>query len=426
MFKTLLMLSETCLFALRRVEKSFHKVGHTPISSGYGGVSMTKKILIRVLSVLLAAAALTSNALAFGTLEGDAIPIAAPYAVLMEKTSGTVIYEKQPHEHCSPASVTKVMTMLLIVEALESGAVSADTMVTASATAASMGGSQIWLEEGERMSVSEMLKCVAVVSANDCAVALAELLCGTEEAFVRRMNERAAELGMNDTHFTNCTGLFDDDAHYTSAYDIALMSRELISHDMIKQYTTIWMDSIRDGEFGLSNTNKLIYFFDGATGLKTGFTSKAMYCLSGTAERDGVEYIAVVLHADTSSDRFESAKALLSYAFANYDIVSLRPQEALPPVRVDMGHVESIQPVYDGAQTLLEEKGVISGLEFETELAESVQAPVSRGQKLGVLTVRSGEEILARVDIVAPEAVERLSFGDVYGRLIGSLIGRGV
>lgn len=378
----------------------------------------------KLTTMLLIMALLTGHALAMDTLIGDDIPIAAPYAVLMEKTTGTVIYEKQAHEHCSPASVTKVMTMLLVTEALESGQISPDTIVTASAAAAEMGGSQIWLEQGERLSVSEMLKCVAVVSANDCAVALAELLCGTEDAFVKRMNERAAELGMEDTHFTNCTGLFDDDSHYTSAYDIALMSRALISHDLIKQYTTIWMDTIRDGEFGLSNTNKLIYYFDGATGLKTGFTSKAMYCLSGTAERDGVEYIAVVLHADTSADRFESAKALLSYAFANYDIVPLRPAQALPPVRVELGETDSVQPVFDGNEYLLEQRGVLSSLEYEIELPETVAAPVEQGQRIGTLTVKSGGEVLERIGIISPEGVERMGFWDVYGGLLGSLIGR--
>ncbi len=377
----------------------------------------------KILSAFLAVVMLTGKAFAMETLTDGAISIPAPYAVLMEKSSGTVIYEKQSREHCSPASVTKVMTMLLVVEAIESGQISLDTMVTASSAAASMGGSQIWLEEGERMSVSEMLKCVAVVSANDCAVALAELVSGTEEAFVGRMNERAAELGMEDTHFTNCTGLYDDDSHYTCAYDIALMSRELILHELIKNYTTIWMDSVRDGEFGLSNTNKLIYYYDGATGLKTGFTSQAMYCLSATAEKDGTEYIAVVLHAETSSDRFESARTLLNYAFANYDIASLRPPQALPPVTVTLGKTDSVQPVYDGVEYMLEEKGVISSLDYEIELAESVEAPVAAGQKLGALTVSSGGKVVASVDIVASETVERLSFWDIYGRLIGSLVG---
>jgi len=379
-----------------------------------------KTVLAGVLVLLLC----SGKAAALEQKTGDDVPIAAPYAVLMEKSTGTVIYEKQSHEHCSPASVTKVMTMLLVMEAIESGRLDRNGMVTASAHAASMGGSQIWLEEGERMSVSEMLKCVAVVSANDCAVALAEQLCGTEEAFVRQMNQRAAELGMEDTHFTNCTGLMDDDDHYTSAFDIALMSRALISHEEIKEYTTVWMDTIRGGEFGLSNTNKLIYYYDGATGLKTGFTSRAMYCLSATAEREGVEYIAVVLHADTSADRFESARTLLSYAFANYDIAPLRPAEALPPVRVELGVSESVQPVYDGNEYVLEERGVLSDLSYQVELASSVEAPVAAGQKLGTLTVCSGGEVLALVDIVAPEAVARLSFGEVYGRMLGSLIGR--
>lgn len=376
------------------------------------------------LAALLTLALLTGGAEAMERLSGDDIPIPAPCAVLMEKSTGTVIYEKQSHEHCSPASVTKVMTMLLVMEAIGSGRLDEEAVVTASARAASMGGSQIWLEEGERMTVSEMLKCVAVVSANDCAVALAEQLCGTEAAFVQRMNERAAELGMEDTHFTNCTGLMDDDDHYTSAYDIALMSRELISHEDIKRYTTVWMDTIRGGEFGLSNTNKLISHYDGATGLKTGFTSRAMYCLAATAEREGVEYIAVVLRAATSADRFESAKALLNYAFANYGIAPLRPAEALPPVRVELGASDSVQPVYAGSEYVLEERGVLSDLEYELELAESVEAPVSEGQRLGVLTVRSGGSVLARVDITASSAVERLSFGDVYLRILGALIGR--
>lgn len=378
----------------------------------------------KLTAFLLAAMLLCGQARAMETLTDDAVSIPAPYAVLMEKTTGTVIYEKDAHEHCLPASVTKVMTMLLVAEAIEEGRIGLNDTVTASAAAASMGGSQIWLEEGERMSVSEMLECVAVVSANDCAVALAEYIAGTEAAFVQKMNERAGQLGMEDTHFTNCTGLFDDDAHYTSAYDIALMSRALISHDMIKQYTTVWMDTVRGGEFGLSNTNKLIRTFDGATGLKTGFTSKAMYCLSGTAERDGVEYIAVVLHADTSADRFESAKTLLNFAFANYDLASLRPDAPLPPMLVELGKAQSVQPVYEGAQAILEEKGTLAELSYEIELPESVSAPVEKGQRLGLLTVKSGDVTLAEVPIVSPEEVERLGFSDIWGGILGALIGR--
>lgn len=378
----------------------------------------------RIVLFLLAAVVLLTPALAVETLSGDDITIAAPYGVLMEKSTGTLLYEKGAHEHCSPASVTKVMTMLLVMEALERETLAPDAMVTASAAAASMGGSQIWLEEGERMSVSEMLKCVAVVSANDCAVALAEEIAGSEEAFVQQMNRRAEELGMVNTHFTNCTGLHDDDDHYTSAYDIALMSRELLRHEGIKEYTTIWMDTIRDGEFGLSNTNKLIYYYDGATGLKTGFTSRAMYCLAASAEREGVEYIAVVLHADTSSDRFESAKTLLTYGFANYELVSLRPSEALPPVEVCLGEEKVIQPVYEGAAFALEEKGGGGELSFEISLSERVTAPVTQGQILGTVTVRksSGEESV--VNIVSPASVERLGYWDVYRNLIFAILGK--
>ena len=380
--------------------------------------------LKKIVSFFLAAALLTTPALAAEPLPAEAISIDAPYAVLMEKSTGTVIYEKESHARCAPASVTKVMTMLLVTEALEAGVIGKDTVVTASETACSMGGSQIWLEPGEQMTVSEMLKCVAVVSANDCAVALAELIAGSEEAFVQKMNQRAGQLGMADTHFTNCTGLYDDDDHYTSAYDIALMSRELIGHDLIKEYTTIWMDSVRGGAFGLSNTNRLIYGYEGATGLKTGFTSKAMYCLSATAERDGVEYIAVVLHGETSEKRFADARTLLNYAFANYGLASLRPAQALPPVAVKLGAADCVQPIFTGSEYMLREKSGLGDLSYDISLPEAVSAPVAEGQVLGSMTVRAGEETVAQVDIVAAAAVERLGFWAVYGRLIGSLIGR--
>ena len=229
----------------------------------------------------------------------SALKLSAPSAVLMEKETGAVLYEKNAREPGFPASITKIMTMLLIIEAMESGALGEDDVVTASERAASFGGSCVYLEAGEQMSVRDMLKCIAVVSANDCAVAMAEHLCGTEEVFVQKMNERAKELGMQNTHFSNCTGLFDDGEHFTTAYDVALMSRELIRHEAVKAYTTIWMDSIRGGSFELSNTNKLVYWYPGCTGLKTRYTSTALFCLSATAERDGAEYIAVVMHAET-------------------------------------------------------------------------------------------------------------------------------
>jgi len=377
----------------------------------------------RLLCMLLALCLFSVPALALETLSGEDIVISAPSAVLMEKSTGTLLYEKDAHTHYSPASVTKVMTMLLVMEALDAGVISYDTMVTASAHAASMGGSQIWLEEGERMTVDEMLKCVTVVSANDCAVALAEHIAGSEDAFVRRMNERAAELGMKDSHFTNCTGLLESEDHYSCAYDIALMSRELIQHEEIKKYTTIWMDTARGGEFGLSNTNRLIFYYDGATGLKTGFTSKAMYCLSATAEREGVEYIAVVMHAQTSQERFDSAKILLNHAFANYELLSLRPDRALPPLRVTLGTADSVQPVYDGPETMVVKKGSASELRYEIEMEPSVKAPVLLGQPLGALSVHSGEELLARIPLRASSAVERQSFWQLYGRLLQRFFG---
>ena len=240
-------------------------------------------------------------------VRADELTLDAPSALLMEKQTGTVLFAKDEHTPREPASVTKVMTLLLTMEAIDSGALSYDDTVTGSAHAASMGGSQIWLKEGEQMSVDEMLKCIAVNSANDCAVAMAEHISGSEEAFTKRMNDRAKELGTENTQFLNCTGLTDDPGHYTTARDIACMSRALLAHPRIREYTTIWMDTVRDGRFGLANTNKLIHAYPGATGLKTGYTQQAMHCLSASAERDGVEYIAVVLHAESSKARFADA-----------------------------------------------------------------------------------------------------------------------
>lgn len=354
--------------------------------------------------------------------DGD-ISIAAPSAILVEKTTGTVLYEKNADERLSPASVTKVMTMLLVVEAVESGVLSLDDSVTASAHAAGMGGSQIWLEEGEQMSVGEMLKCVAVVSANDCCVALAEHISGTEEAFVARMNERAAALGMENTHFTCCSGLMESENHYSTARDIAVMSCELMRHDMIRDYTTIWMDTARGGAFGLSNTNKLIYYYKGATGLKTGFTRKAMYCLSAAAERDGVEYIAVVLRAPSSAERFESAKTLLNFAFANYTLVSPAAMAAIPPVPLHLGAADAVQPVPDEDCGVLVERGAAGALRCTIELPERLDAPVEAGQTLGSVSVWSGSELLQRLPLRAAESVERLGIGALWRRFLFALTG---
>jgi len=347
--------------------------------------------------------------------------IKAPAAVLMEKETGTVIYEKAAHEPGFPASITKIMTMLLIVEAIEAGSLSLEDTVIASERAASFGGSCVYLEPGEQMSVHEMLKCIAVVSANDCAVAMAEQLCGSEEGFVKLMNNRAKELGMKNTHFSNCSGLFDDDAHYTTAYDVALMSRELISHELIKDYTTIWMDSIRGGEFELSNTNKLVYWYPGCTGLKTGYTSTSRYCLSATAERNGDEYIAVIMHSETPEKRNAEAEALLDYAFAVCRVIDLNDGSELPMLPVELGNKSHVKLSYGGAQRALMPKGAEP--EYELELEKSVKAPVKKGTELGKVKVTINGEQVAENPVIAAEDIERIGFFGIFTRLAGSLVG---
>ncbi len=373
--------------------------------------------------ILLILAALTGSAGAIEVLDESALSIPAPSAILMEKISGQVIYEKDAHTQRAPASVTKVMSLLLVMEEIEAGRLSEDDIVICSAFAASMGGSQIWLEEGEKMSVHDMLKAVCVVSANDCTVALAEHISGSEEGFVRRMNERANELGMENTHFTDCTGLTDDSEHFTTAYDIALMSRELIMHERIKDFSTIWMDSLREGKSELTNTNKLVRFYEGTTGLKTGFTTRAMYCLTSTAMRNNTEYIAVVMYCQSSTDRFESAKALLNFAFANYAVCPLRSPQALPPVPVKLGLSASVQPEYSGKEGMLIEKARLQELNYEFLLPESVAAPVTKGDKLGEMIVSSGENELARVELFAGDTVEKLTVFKIYGRMLSRLFG---
>jgi D-alanyl-D-alanine carboxypeptidase (penicillin-binding protein 5/6) len=314
------------------------------------------------------------------------------------------------------------MTMLLIAEDLDSGRLRLDDTVTASARAASFGGSCVYLEEGEQMSVSDMLKCIAVVSANDCAVAMAEHLAGSEEAFVERMNDRAEELGLEDTHFTSCSGLFDDGAHCSSAYDIAVMSRELPRHPLIRDYTTIWIDSIRDGAFELNNTNKLVYWYPGCTGLKTGYTSSALYCLSASAERDGAEYIAVVLRGESIESRNQDAKTLLNYAFASFELCPLRPEEELRELRVEMGERESVPLRVEGERFAVVPKSGASPA-FSLTLPDSVAAPVEAGERLGTLRVTLGEDTVAELPVTAAEEVPRLGFLGLLGRLAGGLLG---
>ena len=346
-----------------------------------------------------------------------ALAEAGKSAVLMDVTTGTVLYEANSHEPLAPASVTKVMTMLLIMEAVDSGKIGLQDTVTASEAAAAKGGSQIYLKAGETMTVSDMLKSIAVSSANDCACAMAEHICGSEAAFVEAMNQRAKELGMRDTHFVNCTGLDDDDTarqHRTSAHDIALMSRELLkNHPLIKKYTTIWMDTVRGGAFGLSNTNKLIRFYPGATGLKTGFTSGAGYCLSASAQRDGMELIAVVMGAKTSAARNAACKELLDYGFANFAVIAPELTE-IPGVNVKLGKQDSVSAALGESTGLLIDKAQKSAVTTEVALEESVTAPVAQGQRIGTLSIKSGEQTLRQIPLVASEPVERLTMGDIF------------
>ena len=349
------------------------------------------------------------------------LELAAPSSILMEKTTGEVLYEDNADEKLRPASVTKVMTLLLVMEALEDGRIGWDDMVTTSAAAAAKGGSQIYLEENEQLPLTEMLKSVVVSSANDCACALAEHIAGSEAAFVQRMNARAQELGMTNTHFVNCTGLDDGpdaNEHLTTARDIAVMSRELLKHGKIKEYTTIWMDTVRNGEFGLSNTNKLVRFYDGTTGLKTGYTSSAGYCLSASAERGGMELIAVVMHCKTSPDRFESAKALLNYGFANYALVDPLEKLTLEPVPVVLGRQELVQVQTQDAQTILIDKALAGSVTCAARLDESVTAPVLKGQQLGMLRVEAGGRLLREIPLVAAQEVPALSFADIWRMML--------
>lgn len=378
---------------------------------------MKKRMLaIFVLLVLLAGAMLPA-------VRAAELDLPAPSYVLMERSTGEVLLEHNAHERLRPASVTKVMTLLLIMEALDDGRIGWDDMVQTSAAAAAKGGSQIYLEENEQLPLEEMLKSIVVSSANDCACAMAEHIAGSEAAFVEMMNARAEQLGMTDTHFVNCTGLDDEPEaaeHLTTAYDIALMSRELLGHEGIKKYTTIWMDTVRDGQFGLSNTNKLVRFYDGTTGLKTGYTSAAGHCLSASAERNGMELIAVVLHCASSTDRFESAKALLNYGFSNYALVTPEPGE-LPAVPVTLGTAAEITPVLADETPILIDKALAAGVETNVRVDGSVTAPVEAGQTLGTLTITSGGQTIAERDLVAPEAVGALRWGDVFLQMLRAL-----
>ena len=347
------------------------------------------------------------------------LPITSRAALLMEKTTGQILYTQNEHEQLEPASVTKVMTLLLTMEAIDSGTIGYDDVVTVSAAAAGMGGSQVYLAEGEQITVEELLKAVCVASGNDAAVALAEKVAGVHELFVERMNQRAAELGMEDTHFVNCTGLTAE-GHVTSAHDIALMSRELLTkHPDIRSFTTIWTDSIRNGTFDLANTNKLIRRYDGATGLKTGYTASAGYCISATAEREGMELIAVVMKGETADKRNADAKALLNYGFSAYALVSAAPEEPLPALPVTMGETDSVSLMLPPeALTAVVEKAQAAALERRIDLPESLPAPVRQGQQVGTLTLCSGDTELMTVPILAAEDAAGRSWGRMFTDLL--------
>ena len=344
----------------------------------------------------------------------------AAATLLMDSATGTVLWQENAHEVLEPASVTKIMTMLLVCEAIDAGQLSLDQMVTTSAHAAGMGGSQVYLEEGEQMSVQDLLKAVAVASGNDAAVALGEAVAGSESAFVEKMNQRAAQLGMEDTHFVNCTGL-PTDGHVTSAWDIALMSRELLKHDVIRQFTTIWMDSLRNGAFGLSSTNKLVHSYEGCTGLKTGFTATAGYCISATARRDDTELIAVVLGAEDSKDRFNTAATLLDWGFANFKLVTVTPEEALPAVPVALGAQDTVElsPVQLRLLIRTADEGQLT---TQVVLPGGVEAPVEQGAQLGSFVVQIGDQVAAVCPLAAAQPVEKLRLWGVFRQFVKNLL----
>ena len=351
------------------------------------------------------------------------VAVKAKAYVLMDASTGEVLLKSNEHQKLFPASVTKIMPILLVMEAIDSGKLDLNENVTASPEAAAKGGSQIWLKDGETMTVHELLKAAVIGSANDACTALGERIAGSEEGIVKMMNDRAKQLGMNDTHFVNCTGLDDDtDEHLTSAYDIALMSKELLSHERIREYTTVWMDSLRNGATQLVNTNKLVRFYKGTTGLKTGTTAKAGHCVSASAERDGLHLIAVVMGSDNSTDRFEGAKALLNYGFANYKTVTPEYDKTLiTPVRIIKGYTGSLIPEVGTILPITVKAGEESKIEAEVEIATDVEAPVEKGQRIGSITFKLNGTTLAEYPLTAKEEVAKLTVFEMMRRLLSSL-----
>lgn len=335
----------------------------------------------------------------------------AESAILIEQNSGQILYSHNIHEKLHPASVTKIMSLLLIMEALDSGKITLETQIPCSENAANMGGSQIWLDPRENLSVNDMLKAIAVVSANDCVTAMAEYLSGSTENFVKMMNKKAKELGMNDTNFVNCHGL-DEDDHLTSAYDIALMSRELLTkHPQITNYTTIWTDSLRDGKSALSNTNKLVRNYSGCTGLKTGSTSKALFNLSASATRNDLSLISVIMKAPTSAIRFSNASTLLDYGFNTFSYKSFATKgEVFKSIPVTKGTADTINAIYESSPSFLIKKGEESSITYEINLPESIQAPITQGQQLGTISYYLNNDKIAEVSLIAENSINKISF----------------
>ena len=353
------------------------------------------------------------------------LKIPAKSCILMDVATGTVLYEKESHLKLPPASITKVMALLLIMEAIDSGQLTLDTMLSASPHACSMGGSQIWLEPNEQMSVNDLLKATVIGSANDATVVLGEAIAGSEEGFVAMMNERAEQLGLKDTHFVNCSGL-DAEGHLTSAYDIAVMSKELIKHPLIKNYSTVWMDSLRNGESELVNTNKLVRYYEGCTGLKTGTTSGAGACLAATAERKGTELVAVVMGAQNSNDRFNGARKLLDFGFANWTNVTVTADPpSLTDIIVKNGVADYVTPECNEDKTFLIEKSQLGRLSQVTELPEELIAPIEKGQQIGVTRIFLNGKEIGTVKIVAAETVEKNTFFRVFAELLKKCFGVG-
>lgn len=382
---------------------------------------MCKKAISILVCILLLSTAMFVTVYAEGN--EAAINVNAKACVLMDASTGEVLFSKNEHEKLYPASVTKIMPILLVMEAIDSGKIALEDKVTASAVAASKGGSQIWLKEGEQMTVDELLRAAVIASANDACTALGEYIAGSEEGIVKMMNDRAKELGMNDTNFVNCTGLDDETTeHLTSAYDIALMSKQLLSHERITNYSTVWMDSLRDGATQLVNTNKLVRFYKGTTGLKTGTTSKAGHCVSASAQRNDLHLIAVVLGSENSTDRFESAKAMLNWGFANYEIVIPELDKSLiTDINIIKGIENSLTPSMDEIKPITLKSGLKGKIETQIDLATDVEAPVEKGQKFGSLRFVADGETISEYSLYAPKEVRRLKISDILLRLLSSM-----